>query len=311
LAKKGEKVSEETKRKMSISQTKPKKICKHCKKMIASLGSHYGNCRKNPDNKERFRLERIDYEKPHKEKIKSQKQKNWKNWISNPTNKKNKKTYQKERNQIPEVKEQNNANRRISRPKHDKKTRKKLIEIIGGYICKNCDFKDHRACVKEHKDDDGYLDNKKFPDKRTRDLDYSDNPEEAKNKLQPYCSNCNAIKLFVHESNKPKKMGLRNIQDRENYHKAKDLAFETLGGYRCVQCKFKDYRALDIEHIHGGGNIHRSQFSRQDQLYRDITKYPKKYRKELQIMCRNCNTIKQHITDYGKCDCKLFHVSYF
>jgi hypothetical protein len=312
LAKKGEKLSEKTKDLISKNNTKRKTLCRYCKKMIANLDSHYGNCRKNPANKERFHIETNQYREKNKEKINQQQNIATAKRMQIPEKREHRQKKQHDNRQKPEVKKRNNENRNISRPKRDKKTKQKLIDIIGGDICKNCDFKDHRAFVKEHIHNDGHLDNKKFKsDKRKRDLYYSKNPEEVKNKLQLYCSNCNAVKKFDHESKKEKKMGPRNIRDRDNYRKDKDSAFETLGGYICIKCKFKDSRALDIEHIHGGGNKHRDEFSRQDGFYRDIRDNPEKSKKILQIMCRNCNTIKQHIFDNGNCKCELFHVEYF
>lgn len=62
-----------------------------------------------------------------------------------------------------------------------------------------------------------------------------------------------------------------------------------LGG-KCQRCDFADYRALQVDHIHGGGSW---EFR--------TTGWPAFYRrvletleKEYQLLCANCNQIKKH-----------------
>ena len=67
-------------------------------------------------------------------------------------------------------------------------------------------------------------------------------------------------------------------------------ALVTLGG-KCVKCGFTDYRALQIDHIEGGG--HKEILKHRKQMYgriargeHDKTKY--------QLLCANCNWIKRY-----------------
>ena len=61
-------------------------------------------------------------------------------------------------------------------------------------------------------------------------------------------------------------------------------------GNVCVICGFSDYRALQIDHINGGGSKHRKSFSSNISFLRDVLKdNGTKY----QLLCANCNWIKR------------------
>ena len=67
-------------------------------------------------------------------------------------------------------------------------------------------------------------------------------------------------------------------------------AVEVLGN-KCVKCGFSDERALQIDHVHGGGRKERREhYDNSTYMYRrirdgDITDY--------QLLCANCNQIKK------------------
>jgi hypothetical protein len=78
---------------------------------------------------------------------------------------------------------------------------------------------------------------------------------------------------------------------RKNYYlEARFKVFELLGKV-CKRCGFLDWRALQIDHIHGNGAAERKQFrnSRYSQLKR-VMEHPEDY----QLLCANCNWIKRH-----------------
>ena len=62
---------------------------------------------------------------------------------------------------------------------------------------------------------------------------------------------------------------------------------------KCANCEFSNILALEIDHIHGGGNKHRRQIgcSSGGKFYSWLIKnnYPKGY----QDLCANCNRIKR------------------
>ncbi len=317
MAKKGEKLSQYTKNLISKNKTKDKKPCKYCEKKFVDLEKHENKCKEHSDRKAQSLKDRNEKNKLKREHINklayiTQAQ----NYKKNPEKKIKRDKQQHDYNQIPENKIRKNKNRNISRPKLDKKNRETLKKILGGKDwteCIQCGFKDHRALPNEHIDDDGYLDNRKFPDKRGRDYYYATHPEEAKKKLQIFCSNCNEIKKYElqqekwnikHHSKSAERTRKKNSTRKQEVH-------QVLGGDICNECGFNDPRAMQIDHINGGGRADRAQFSSYYRWLDDIIDNPEKARKKLQILCVNCNIIKQHISDYGHCNCKKFHVDYF
>lgn len=61
-------------------------------------------------------------------------------------------------------------------------------------------------------------------------------------------------------------------------------------GRKCVRCSFSDERALQVDHINGGGNKQRKTL-RWREMYREVlnSEPGKKY----QLLCANCNWIKR------------------
>ena len=68
---------------------------------------------------------------------------------------------------------------------------------------------------------------------------------------------------------------------------------DILGEKKCVFCDFSDIRALQIDHINGGGNREYRKFGSYS-VYLYYVKNPEKAKKMLQIVCANCNWIKRH-----------------
>lgn len=82
----------------------------------------------------------------------------------------------------------------------------------------------------------------------------------------------------------------RMEQNKEYQRKVRRLAIEALGG-KCVKCKFDDFRALQIDHISGGGTKDKKTITRNyhkaviDSFLEKENKY--------QLLCANCNWIKR------------------
>ena len=65
-------------------------------------------------------------------------------------------------------------------------------------------------------------------------------------------------------------------------------------GRRCCRCGFDDVRALQVDHIDGGGTQHyRSLNWNRIRFTRDILTHPEKF----QLLCANCNAIKRVAED--------------
>lgn len=89
-----------------------------------------------------------------------------------------------------------------------------------------------------------------------------------------------------------KQYSKNNLEKFSYYNKkcSQKRRLETLllaGGMRCKKCGFDDYRALQIDHINGGGSKNRLI---QAKLKEDIKRNPGKY----QVLCANCNWIKRY-----------------
>ena len=78
---------------------------------------------------------------------------------------------------------------------------------------------------------------------------------------------------------------------RIKYNNLKSAVFELLGK-TCVSCGFNDIRALQIDHINGGGNKHRLN-SHGRTIYYLILANPDESIKKYQVLCANCNWIKR------------------
>ncbi len=69
---------------------------------------------------------------------------------------------------------------------------------------------------------------------------------------------------------------------------------EILGAI-CVQCGFSDPRALQIDHVNGGGNKERKILSSMTKYYKAITNSILANENKYQLLCANCNWIKKSV----------------
>lgn len=69
-----------------------------------------------------------------------------------------------------------------------------------------------------------------------------------------------------------------------------------LGG-ACVRCGFGDEMALQVDHVHGGGNRERTGNGGHEKYYRAILRHGD--RGMYQVLCANCNWIKRS-ESYGE-----------
>jgi len=77
------------------------------------------------------------------------------------------------------------------------------------------------------------------------------------------------------------------MNDRKLRYRRRQNVVDFLGG-KCVSCGFADWRALQIDHINGGGT-RESKGRSQQGLFRDVYAHKDKY----QVLCANCNSIKR------------------
>lgn len=83
----------------------------------------------------------------------------------------------------------------------------------------------------------------------------------------------------------------RWLTDRRRWYEKVRRAIYDLLGEKCIRCGFDDKRALQIDHVYGGGNKERK--SRGTNNYKLILNKILDGSKEYQILCSNCNWIKR------------------
>lgn len=67
---------------------------------------------------------------------------------------------------------------------------------------------------------------------------------------------------------------------------------EALGG-KCVKCGFKDVRALQIDHINGGGSQERKERDFKMNFHKHVLESFIRKENKYQLLCANCNWIKR------------------
>lgn len=74
----------------------------------------------------------------------------------------------------------------------------------------------------------------------------------------------------------------------------KTKLMQILGQNCCQTCGFAIFQALVFDHINNGGRTDHVRFRDTKTLQMYYIKHPDAARKKLQVLCANCNTIKQH-----------------
>ena len=89
---------------------------------------------------------------------------------------------------------------------------------------------------------------------------------------------------------------VKKITERRNLRiKLRRQLLETLGG-KCKKCGLSDERALQVDHIKGGGNQarrHHNGAYRSTYILKEAETDFKKFLSTYQLLCANCNWIKR------------------
>lgn len=191
-----------------------------------------------------------------------------------------------QQNQIryDENRDEINVSRRIKRNKRYQALRNSMLKILGDQKCVQCGFSNPKALQIEHIHNTGNLDKKRFNRKDVEYRHYINHPFEAINNLQILCANCNQIKLDNTRS---------KVRRDKKYEALRNSLFEILGGLKCNQCDFINPKALQIDHIHNTGYLDKKRFKGTKNVFcRYYINDPIEARKNLQVLCTNCNQIK-------------------
>jgi len=136
-----------------------------------------------------------------------------------------------------------------------------------------------------HRNKDKVRANRKRYDERHRDrINEQRRKREAKNRSYYNLKSHNAY-----------------LKGRENYlktareknRKIRLEAINILGG-KCVKCGFKDWRALQIDHVKGEGMKERKKTHCSSSYYRKVFEEIKNGSDKYQLLCANCNWIKRY-----------------
>jgi len=71
------------------------------------------------------------------------------------------------------------------------------------------------------------------------------------------------------------------------------MLFDILGR-ECVLCGYSDIRALQFDHINGGGRKEQRIYNDRATMVLFYVKNPELAKKKLQVLCANCNWIKRN-----------------
>ena len=82
-------------------------------------------------------------------------------------------------------------------------------------------------------------------------------------------------------------------QYRDYTRRKRQEIIDLLGGV-CVECGFSDLRALQIDHINGGGHQERVKRGNGHTYYNHILREIDAGKELYQLLCANCNWIKRY-----------------
>ena len=137
--------------------------------------------------------------------------------------------------------------------------------------------------------------------KKRRDSEHFYENKFSKDGLDSYCKDCkNKIKQYKRKN----KIGYY-AKENKTLHSAtyvkriKNDVFDHYGK-NCSVCGFADMRALSIDHVNGGGNVHRKQIraSGGGHFYKWLRR--NNYPTGFQTLCMNCQFIKR--VENGECN---------
>ena len=108
------------------------------------------------------------------------------------------------------------------------------------------------------------------------------------NHLCKDCGETNPSEFYGHAKSRCARCHNKKMIERQR--KERQDVIQILGG-KCIKCGFDDPRALQIDHVHGGGRAEQRRIG-----FGRITTYIynriKSGSKDYQLLCANCNFIK-------------------
>lgn len=167
--------------------------------------------------------------------------------------------------------------------------KQEFVDAYGG-VCKCGENNINRLCA-DHVNDDGYKHRRSGLRGSTPTYKWA-KKNGWPSSLQLLCHNCNAIKASEYWRSQWKNQALESNGNRHNrLLKESVIAHYSHGTGACAMCPQTDIRALQIDHLNGGGRQHisilRLNCGTPTSLYRFLRNngFPAGYR----VLCASCN----------------------
>jgi len=97
----------------------------------------------------------------------------------------------------------------------------------------------------------------------------------------------------THPQKRTEKSRVYAAEWSKKFNVSKRLELLRLYGGKCTRCGFDDFRALQIDHIDGGGTRECRAIGRHN-MYKKMVESKSLHKNEYQILCANCNWIKRY-----------------
>lgn len=121
--------------------------------------------------------------------------------------------------------------------------------------------------------------------------------------LERHCKECigsyakkyrefNKLKMLEYPSRKAKSKYKPAAKIKRNLIKLDVIRYYSNGTMSCKKCGYSDVRALCVDHVNSDGRHRQKDHSSGHMFHRSLIK--QNFPEGLQILCANCNLIKQH-----------------
>jgi len=163
-----------------------------------------------------------------------------------------------------------------------------LINHLGGFICVKCNINEPTVLMIVYKEFNGSKNKGVLTNKRINY--YNENIDEANNDLIILCHNCERRKR---NDQRPTNNASWQKYGRIARHKRRLQIFDILNQKTCQKCGEDDFQVLEIDHINDPGNrTLKDKFKNKDNEHRYYINHTEQCKKDLQILCCNCNHLK-------------------
>lgn len=183
----------------------------------------------------------------------------------------------------PKFREKRKATKRVYGRRRMQEVRDKIAEAIGGWKCIGCGITDRDVLSFDHKRGGGEKERNQMGGQFPMIRYYYMHLDEARNRLQVLCANCNWRQNFLG------RYGIRAGRTAVRTRRMRRELIDLLGGPRCGSCGDTDFAILTIDHINGGGTSDRRLRGGYEPMIHHYLTHPGEAIGVLRVLCRNCN----------------------